>query len=203
MIPEPITEKARKLARLAADAAATPAERAVAAEKLRRFMKQHGVTEDEITGIGATEFSFDAVDPKSRAKNRRDKDLSALANQIIGYVTGWRETCRVFEHTNFKLKTKHFSVMAKLTISERADFIAAWHHYLPLFLTARKKLRAAAKKACSGFIQQMDLGKPSDGPDKPMTASELDALRSAMRSVDGDPWQRPAGNIGQGTLSLQ
>lgn len=202
MTSEPITERARKLARLAADAAATPAERAAAAEKLRRFMMAHGITEDELTGIGATEFEFDAVNPKSLAKNRRDKDLVRLAGQIIGYVTGWRETWRTFENTNFKLKTKHYSVLAKLTVSERGDFIAAWNYYLPLFLTARNKLRAAAKQACSGFIQQMYLGKPSDGPGKPLTADEIDALRRAMRSVDGDPWQRPAANIGQGILAL-
>lgn len=194
---EPKVEKARKLARLAAGGA-TEAERTNAAERLREHMTRYGITENDLSARSRQMMAVDCVDPKSRRKNRRDKDINKIAFQILAWVMGFEEGRQILMR---KTET-HDIMMAELSPAECLDFEDAWRHYLPAFLESRKALRKAVKMAATGFMHKMDLLMPSDGRPSTLTMEEIEAIIAAAKAATGDKWERPAGRLDSSNFKL-
>lgn len=197
--PDRIRDLAAKLRRLAADPAATAAERIAAGRRLHSVMTRHGLTAADLDSDQLVECMLTFDHPADDKVVTRIIIHILNRSDIVGrFAKSW--------------------ISFQCTPTDRADIMEAWDHYRPLLQEARAKANAL-KRAKIREANAIERGVPvafvhkfrifrdtrPDESARPMTAKELDAAMSALRAIEdieGEAWHKKAGRVGPGQLQL-
>lgn len=160
----------QKLARLAADPAASDGEKATAQSKLRAIMQRHGLTDSDLSAP-AREFEVEC-------KSAADEILAVqCACQILSSSSV--RVVRIRRRIGRGVR-KFLSVT--MSPAAGADWQDCYQHYAPAYRKERAALlrrhRAETKAFPVVFFGQNDIGGPteSSAPDIPLTPEEIEAL---------------------------
>jgi len=200
-----IKSLARKLEALSApDSGATYAERRNASEKLERLLERHQLTLDDLASDRLYDVPFVCW----------SKGEARLLIQCAFFVTDRERLSRTEPRRWIKGKPGKVTIM-QITQADAADIEICYNHYRQE-LEARvedlnKKIteaRTAIRNAPSAIIQRNKIfsshagGKDDDTPLTPAQLKKLQELIVAMRGLEANRWERPAGKVDSDRLAL-
>lgn len=217
-----ILAKARKLAALAGDTAATDGERDNAQRMLEAHCLRYGITAERLAVSARRQRQLECIVPGRSFKPVRSMDLLYLACQCLWFVIGekrdvFKSSDEVFRTVKKKrglAEEKGFQIYvakAQVTDLEFDEWRACFHHYAADFwlsvedLKVQAKIAAkAVKMALSGFVHRHGIFPPStkDEKEEPLSPEKLAALIAAMNAARGEGFVRGRGKLEQGGLLL-
>lgn len=208
---ETIRELAMKLLALSdPHRGGSPAECEAASRKLEALLQRHGLT--------VSDLGDEAVEPRVfEVLNEMEKRLFVQCACFILDCSTIRLTTRKQARITFGKRSrkgravKYLELEMELTKVQYADLTACFAYYREIMASQKAEIEQKIKTlkksltvlvdAIAGRYDIFSSSASSEEPDAPVDLKRLAALMEAMRGLDGQPWQRPRGELSGLTLT--
>lgn len=192
---------AQKLARLAdADSGATDAERQNAASKLEALLQKHGLSADDIADEKLHNVAFVCA---SKAEQQLLFNCAAFilngGKFISTYPRRWK-----------KGKSEPVTING-ITHTQAADIRICFDHYrrelsqrVQTLENEIRTRRTMIRNAAAAIIQKNEIfpEREDEAPTRKPNLKRLREVMLAMRGLDANRWEKPAGKVGDSQLAL-